>query len=82
MKKALNLFVLGAVVALFAQFASAQTILTTTTLSAKVADSVSRLIVVASATGINAPTSPTTSQLTNPGSQLYIDRELIDVIGI
>lgn len=54
---------------------AAQTILTQTTLSSAVADSSTRFFVVASATGISAPS---TSDITKQ-TFLYVDRELVDV---
>lgn len=62
---------------------SAQTILTNTTLSAAVTtpspgNGASTLIVVASATGITAPSTSDPTKHT----QLWVDRELMDVIGV
>lgn len=55
--------------------AAAQTILTNTTLSAAVSDGFAKTVVVASATGINAPSS---SDYTKP-TYLFVDRELMEV---
>src|SRR5581483_5488504 len=53
----------------------AQTLLTNTTLSAAVADSKTQTVVVASATGINAPSASDYTKATF----LFVDRELMDV---
>ncbi|MGA3015928.1 MAG: hypothetical protein ABSF62_02330 [Bryobacteraceae bacterium] len=63
---------------LFVLAAPAQTILTQTTLSAKIADTSTKVITLTSATGVSAPTMPSI-QANNLGSVLYIDRELMDV---
>lgn len=73
------------------QLAGAQTILTNTTLSAAVPNTVQSttttglmgIVAVASATGINAPAGNTTGVLNNiTGTFLYVDRELMDVRGV
>jgi len=61
-----------------AQSAAAQTMLTMTTLSSAVADGSAQKIIVASATGINAPSATDPTKATS----LYIDRELMDVTGV
>src|SRR5690349_21356969 len=66
--------ILGMVLFL-ASLGSAQSILVNTTLAAAVADSKVQLISVASATGINAPSLTDYTKRT----QLYVDRELMDV---
>lgn len=58
--------------------AAAQTILTMTTLSSAVADGSQQKISVASATGINAPSTSDPTKATF----LYVDRELMDVEGV
>lgn len=59
----------------FGGFASAQTILVNTTLSASVADSTTRIFNVTSATGIHAPSATDNTQSTF----LYVDNELVSV---
>jgi hypothetical protein len=63
---------------LFAAFGFGQTILTNTTLSTAVSDSSTTFVVVASATGINAPSTQDNTKSTF----LYVDRELMDVRAI
>lgn len=63
------------VILALASFALGQTILTNTTLSTAVADGNSKVIAVASATGINAPSSSDNTKAT----YLYVDRELLFV---
>lgn len=71
--KTLSVFAL-LITCVFVPQASAQTIITPTTLSQAIADGSSKQIVVASTTNITAPNfSAGTS------TQLYIDRELLDV---
>src|SRR4051812_48181997 len=72
MKKTLKLF---SSLLLFAGISFGQTILTNTTLGAAVADSNTTIVSVASATGINVPSSSDYTQSTF----LYVDRELMDV---
>lgn len=60
---------------LCASSAFGQTILTMTTLSSAVADGAAQRIVVASATGINAPSATDPTKATF----LFVDRELMDV---
>lgn len=60
---------------LAASLSFAQTILTMTTLSSAVTDSGAQKIIVASATGINAPSASDPTKAT----VLYIDREAMDV---
>lgn len=57
------------------QTAAAQTILTTTTLSAAVADSSAQRITLTSATGVTAPSAVDNTKATF----VYVDRELMDV---
>jgi hypothetical protein len=73
MKKLTLLF---ALLSSFAAFG--QTILTNTTLSAAVTSSSSQYIVLASATGVNAPSASDNTKQTF----LYVDRELMDVRGV
>lgn len=72
MKK--STIILGLVLLLSA-FGSAQTILTNTTLSAAVADSSSRTVLLTSATGVNAPSISDFTKSTD----IYVDRELMHV---
>jgi hypothetical protein len=72
MKKTLKLF---SSLLLFAGISFGQTILTNTTMGAAVADSNTTIVSVASATGINVPSSSDYTQSTF----LYVDRELMDV---
>lgn len=77
-----------------ASFASGQTLLTTTTLSSAMPNSVSSalttgnmgLAVVASATGISAPTPNTSNTYgvatSEASTYLYVDRELMEVKGV
>jgi hypothetical protein len=55
-----------------------QTILTTTTLSSAVSDTIGQKIVVASATGITAPSTSDNTKATI----LFVDREAMDVSGV
>jgi hypothetical protein len=73
------------------QVAAAQTLLTTTTLSAAVPNTLQSVttaglmgvVTVASATGITAPAGNTSGVLNNvTGTFLFVDRELMDVRGI
>lgn len=71
MKNRFRSFVLVALV-LLALSASAQTIITPTTLSSAIADSKTTYMVVASATGISAPAQPTGPQLPATDTNCYI----------
>lgn len=76
--KTIAIALLAGVLTLFAVTAPAQTILTETTLSAKIPDTQTKVITLTSATGVSAPTMPLI-QAANLGSQLYAGRELMDV---
>lgn len=67
-----------AFIALLAPVAYAQTILTNTTLSSAVTTNKTQVFVLASATGVTAP-SATNSQL---ATYLYVDRELVSVSAV
>lgn len=72
MKKTLTILSL---VLLFASLSFGQAILANTTLSAAVTSSSAQYVVVASATGINAPSASDPTKAT----YLFVDRELMDV---
>ena len=82
---------LVAVALMLVPSASAQTMLTITTLSAAVPNTLQStttsglmsIVNVSSATGVNAPAGNTTGVLNNiTGTFLYVDRELMDVRGV
>lgn len=66
---------LAGIFAMAAQLAFSQTILTPTTLSSAVTGTKANTVIVASATGITAPTLGSS----NPTTSLYIDKELMSV---
>jgi hypothetical protein len=79
MKKTLTIALFSLALALCVPLgAFGQTILTMTTLSSAVADGGTQKIIVASATGINAPSASDNTKSTF----IYVDRELMDVEGV
>lgn len=76
--KNLKHFLVGLVLVLSASVGFAQTILTNTTLSAAVSSSSVQQVVVASATGINAPSVTDSTKATI----IYVDREAMFVEGV